>query len=236
SAVRSTYRTVIQAGVPVHRRSVPYRLRPEEQEAVGYWSASHYPLRGPHGRVTHVLSITVDVTDEALGQAHLQETQQRALSTLARIARQLTTAGQAPSFFDDLSATIAELVSAERVAFWLYDPDEETLSTQLWQVGFTVDELQLASRLPCRRGGTDPLERVVFDDLIVVRGSDVAVPWKAGDHRLGALGAYHSTRPSGFTDEDVRALQAAGTAAAPVWEPRPADHAPSRMSQRPTTH
>src|SRR5215467_708350 len=184
SAVRSTYRQVIQSRMPVHRRSVRYHLRPDDDEALGYWSASHYPMRGPNGRVTHVLTVSVDATNQADGQARLQETQHRALSTLARIARHLTTAGQAPSFFDELSATIAELVSAKRVAFWLYDPDEDTISAQLGQFGFTVDELQLASRLPCRPGGTDPLERVVFDDLIVVRGSDVAVPWKAGDHRL----------------------------------------------------
>src|SRR5215472_16855104 len=195
SAVRNTYRSVIQTGIPIHRRSVPYRLRPQDQEAA----------------------------------------QQRALSALATIARHLTSAGQAPSFFDELSATIAELVSAERVAFWLYDPDEETISAQPGQFGFSVDDLQLASRLPCRPGGTDPLERVVFDDLIVVRGSDVAVPWKAGDHRLGALGAYHSTRPSGFTDEDVRALQAAATAAALVWEHRQADDAQAEMRERETT-
>lgn len=235
SAVRSTYRTVIQTGVPIHRRSVPYRLRPQDHEADGYWSASHYPLRGPNGRVTHVLSISVDVTNQTLGQARLQETQQRTLSALARIARHLTTAGQAPSFFNELSATIAELVSAERVAFWLYDPEDETISAQLGHFGFTVDELQLASRLPCRPGGTDPLERVVFDDLIVLRESDVAVPWKAGDHRLGALGAYNSTRPSGFTDEDVRALQAAATAAALVWEHRQADDALAEMRERETT-
>lgn len=235
SAVRSTYRSVIQAGVPIHRRSVPYRLRPQDQEAVGYWSASHYPLRGPHGRVTHVLSITIDVTNHALEEAHLQETQRRALSTLAMIARHLTTAGQAPSFFNELSATTAELVSAERVAFWLYDPDDETISAQPGHFGFSVDQLELAGRLPCRPGGTDPLERVVFDDLVVVKESDIAVPWKVGDHRLGALGAYDSTRASGFTDEDVRALQAAATAAALVWEHRQADDALAEMRDRETT-
>jgi len=235
SAVRSTYRSVIQAGVPIHRRSVPYRLRPQDQEAAGYWSASHYPLRGPHGQVTHVLSMTIDVTNQALGQVRLQETQQRALSTLAMIARHLTSAGQAPSFFNELSATIAELVSAERVAFWLYDADEETISARLGHFGFSVDELELASRLPCRPGGTDPLERVVFDELIVVKGSDIVVPWKAGDHRLGALGAYESTRASGFTDEDVRALQAAATAAALVWEHRQADEALAEIRDRETT-
>jgi len=168
--------------------------------------------------VTHVLSITIDVTSQALGQARLEETQQRALSALATIARHLTSAGQAPSFFDELSATIAELVSAERVAFWLYDPDEETISAQPGHFGFGVDDVRLASHRCCRPGGTDPLARVIFDDLIVVKGSDVAVPWKAGDNCLGALGAYDSTRASGFTDEDVRALQAAATAAALVWQ------------------
>src|SRR5262245_48952440 len=235
SAVRNTYRSVIQTGIPIHRRSVPYRLRPQDQEAAGYWSASHYPLRGPHGRVTHVLSITIDVTSQALGQARLDETQQRALSALATIARHLTSAGQAPSFFNELSATVAELVSAERVAFWLYDPDDETISAQPGHFGFKVDDVRLASHRRCRPGGTDPLERVIFGDLIVVKGSDVAVPWKAGDHCLGALGAYDSTRPSGFTDEDVRALQAAATAAALVWQHRQADDALTEMRERETT-
>src|SRR5215467_1669823 len=233
SAVRSTYRQVIQSRSPVHRRSVRYHLRPDDDEALGYWSASHYPMRGPNGRVTHVLTVSVDATNQADGQARLQETQHRALGALARIARHLTAAGQAPSFFDELSATIAELVSAKRVSFWLYDPKTETISAQPRSVD---DELQSASGIPCREGGTGALERVVFDDLTVLREAEVVVPWKAGDHRLGAVGAYDSVGRSGFSNEDVRALQGAATAAALVWENRQADDALADAREREATN
>jgi len=236
NTVRSTYRQVIQSRMPVHRRSVPYHLRADDEDAVGYWSASHYPLRGPRGWVTHVLTVSVDVTDQAVGEARLQDTQHRALTALARIAKHLTAAGQAPSFLDELSATIGELVAAKRVSFWLYDADTETISAQPARLGFNDDELQLASGLPCRAGGTGALERVVFDDLTVMRGAEVVVPWKAGEHRLGAVGAYESIRPSGFTNEDVRALQAAATAAALVWENRQADDAVADLREREATN
>ncbi len=228
SAVRSMYRQVIRGGIPVHRRSVPYHSDPNDLGAVGYWNASHYPLFTPDGRVSHVLTVSVDVTNRRAGQ----EAQRRALGVLSRIAKHLSAIGQYAGFFDELSATIAELVSAERVSFWLNDPEAETISARPGRYGFVHDELPEATDMPCRPGGTSALERVVFEDRIAVQPAQVAVPWKALDHRLGALTAQDSTRPSGFTEEDVRTLQAAATAAALVWENRQAEDALAEARER----
>lgn len=252
-ALRSTYREVINSGVPVHRQAVAYHRRPGDHEASGYWSVSHYPLRGPGGRVTHVLSVTVDVTDQTVSHTQMQETQARVLSTLTRIARHFAATGPTPRFFDELSAIVAELVSAERVAFWLYDADAGTISPQPGAFGFTAQELERLSSVPCHRDGDGVVERIVFNDLLVrsaVGAGDpraagyqalihalgvsdtIAIPWRAGDLRLGALGAYDSTRPSGFTEEDVWVLEAAATASALVWEHRQADDALSEVRER----
>jgi signal transduction histidine kinase len=46
----------------------------------------------------------------------------------------------------------------------------------------------------------------------------IAVPWRAGDQRLGLVAAYDSRRRDGFSREDTWVLQQAGLAAGLVWQ------------------
>jgi signal transduction histidine kinase len=251
-AIRADYREVIRTGVPLHRRAAPYH-EPSggTRDQVAHWNVSHFPIRGPSGRVTHVLSFAVEATDRAGARARMREAQQRVLAALGGIARHLTP-GEPRAFFGTVSDTLADLVRATRVAFWRYDAGSATISVQPDACGFGASELERVPAMPCRPGGGGPLEQVVFDGLVLreeieggAGGSTygaalaalgvhdaVTISWWAGVRRLGAVGAYGSTRRSGFSDEDVWVLRAAATVAALVWEHRQADEAMADLRER----
>jgi len=243
AGVRAAYREVIRTGLPLHWRSAPYHRRGGAADQPVHWSVSHFPLRTA-GRITHVLSFVVDVSDEAGGRARVQEAQGRVLGAIAGMGRHLTAGSGLRSFVEVLCATIADLVCAARVAFWRYDVTAQTISPHPGAYGLGDEEMALARDVPCRPGGRSRSERVVFRDLEVreelspgdaERGPDrhvldvmgvhdlISVPWKAGDRRLGALSAYDSTRPSGFAQEDVWVLQAGAAVAGLVWDHGQAD-------------
>jgi signal transduction histidine kinase len=251
-AIRAAYAELLRTRLPVHRRAgAPrWRSRPDGEDR---WNVSHYPVRGPAGRLTHVLSLFVEVADESVSRGRMRDAQQRLVSAQGAIAQHLATSGDLPAFFGELTATIAELASAARVAFWVLDPETETLSVQPQAFGFTEDELAELSELECSAHGSRPVERVVFGDLVLrerldgagaARGAQraqlealgvldtITIPWRVGEHRLGALVVYGSRRPSGFVDEDVWVMQAAATSAALVWEHRQADEAMAELRER----
>lgn len=255
AAIRSSYREAVRTGLPVHWRSAPYHERSAAGSAgrLAYWNVSHYPLCGPAGRVTHVLTFTVEVTDPAAVSVRMRAAQRRVLDALGDVARHLSDHGELTAFFGDLSRILTELVPAGRAAFWLLDPDTGTVSPQAGAAGFTPEQLDRLRGIPCSPEGEGWAERIVFGDLVALDHVDetgvdqtayrvalravgvsdtISMPWRAGDLRLGMVGVYDSTRPSGFCEEDVWVLQAAVTAAALVWEHRQADAAVAELRER----
>jgi signal transduction histidine kinase len=73
--IRRAYRRAITTGLPVH--GVP-------GVEGSHWNVSHYPLRGPEGegRVTHVLSVSIDVLEHSWARA--AEAQAREAAALRR--------------------------------------------------------------------------------------------------------------------------------------------------------
>jgi signal transduction histidine kinase len=63
----------------------------------------------------------------------------------------------------------------------------------------------------------DPQDFLHALDSLNVTDS-IAVPWRAGEQRLGLVAAYDSRRPEGFSREDTWVLQKAGLAAGLVWQ------------------
>ena len=53
--------------------------------------------------------------------------------------------------------------------------------------------------------------------------SRLTIAWRAGDERLGTMCAYNSTRPEGFTEEDVLIMKTAAQASGLVWQRRRAE-------------
>ncbi len=219
----------------------------------GHWNVSLYPLRGPAGQVTHVLTFMIDVSDQAGTRARTKDAQQRVLTGLGGIGRHLSERRDGEAFCAELTEMLADLVPAASAAVWLYDPDTRTISPQPGAFGFEPAELERLRGIPCHPDGHGVLERIVFHDQVVDEHVDgiwahrdlygsaihglglvdtLSVAWRAGEHRLGMVAVYGSKRASGFSEEDAWVLQAAASAAAFVRDHRQADDALAALRAR----
>jgi signal transduction histidine kinase len=178
-----------------------------------------------------------------------QLAQRRALTVLRAVAGHLESASEPTGFFAVLTETIAHLVQARRVAFWLLDPERAVLSVQRGAHGFPPQVIDAMRDLPCRPGGGDVADLIVHQgmelhaanldeprfspqrELLTVMGvhQAIATAWRAGDQPLGMLTAYDSTRPGGFVEEDTWVLRIAALAAGLVWKSRKAQEALEEM-------
>jgi signal transduction histidine kinase len=144
-----------------------------------------------------------------------------------------------PVFFGRLSETVAGLVKARRVAFWRLGGDR-ALAIQAEPHGFAADSPIHGLRIRMPLDGEGIVERIVSrDEIDLVNGSSpelvaiwhssglpgirnsVAVPWRAGDRRIGILVAYDSRR--GFTSDDLWVLRVAAMATGLMWQYREAE-------------
>jgi signal transduction histidine kinase len=157
-----------------------------------------------------------------------------AVSVHARVGHSLT------DFYRRLTATVARLVSADRVLFWQLN-DNNTLTPIPGAHGIDDAFIARLYPAPCAPDRDDLTSRVVFKDFIYRASRDdtdpsfirvldalnvssaICVPWRAGDQRLGLVAAYDSRQPEGFTREDTWVLHKAGLAAGLVWQLRQAD-------------
>ena len=157
-----------------------------------------------------------------------------AVSVHARVGHGLT------DFYRRLTATVARLVSADRVLFWQLN-DNNTLTPIPGAHGIDDAFIARLNPAPCAPDRDDLTSRVVFKDFTYRASRDdtdpssirvldrlnvstaISVPWRAGDQRLGLVAAYDSRQPEGFTREDTWVLHKAGLAAGLVWQLRQAD-------------
>jgi signal transduction histidine kinase len=207
------------------------------------WRGSHYPLRGPAGRVTHVLSFLVPGGGPPADDARrMRRAQERVVGALAGAGGRLEPDSDVHGFLTELAATIGDLVAARRTAFWLYEPAARTMTPQPGAAGFREGQLDSVGAVPWGRGQPGA-ERGTAHDLLgdmphrrALRnlgvGDFVVVPWRVGDESLGILTAFDSTRASGFVEEDVWTLQAAAGVAALMWQHRRADRELAESRER----
>jgi len=187
--------------------------------------------------LAHLASIAVAnalAYEELAGAGRrLQDAHSLGMHVLLEMSRHLQATTDMSTFFKRLSGTIAQLVCARRAAFFLYDGDH-TLAAQREAFGFEPGALEPLV-FPIDPSGDGLIEQVVFRDVVFrgdVSATDpamapyraqlealnvpnaIGVAWRAGEERLGLLAAYDSTRPDGFTEEDVLVLQTAALAGA----------------------
>ena len=169
----------------------------------------------------------------------LEKAQQAAFAALAAVSSYLDADEDLPDFFGRLSETVAGLVGARRAGFWRLGP-RGALGLQPTAFGFPAESPVHSKRI--ERGSTNAgtVDRIVFgDDLEVVDGtspeldaiwrelgvpgikSSIAVPWRAGDRRIGAVVAFDSRR--GFTSNDLWVLRLAAMATGLVWQYKEAE-------------
>lgn len=164
----------------------------------------------------------------------LEKAQHAAYTALAAVSSYLDADEDLPVFFGRLSETVAGLVGARRAAFWRLG-DRNVLTLQPQAFGFSADSPIHSLRIQRSPNGQDIVQRIVFsDDLEVEDGTSpeldslwselgllgiknaIAVPWRAGDRRIGAVIAYDSRR--GFTHSDLWVLRIAAMATGLVWQ------------------
>ncbi|HEV7677645.1 MAG TPA: EAL domain-containing protein [Candidatus Dormibacteraeota bacterium] len=243
--VLDVLRDVVSTRAPRHFRNFPYAgyrgAGPTLPGNVTVWNWDIYPLADAGGRVTHLISTGVDVTEPAVARHRLQEAHERGLQAVVEVARLVAGQAEPPRFFGQLSSTVAQLVGARTALFLRLEgsglvgqPDAHGLPAA------AVEQIHLA----CRPGRRGLVERIVFDDEVfrarldegnadiepyrevidrLAQGDALMVSWRAGDEPIGALVAAGSTDDEGFTEGDVWVLRSAGHAAGLVWQQRLAE-------------
>jgi len=176
------------------------------------------------------------INDErARGADRVERAHEAAVDVLLAVSRHARTGHGLSDFYHRLTASIAELVKARKVLFWKLS-EEGTLEPIPGAHGINAELLAQVTPSPCAADRDDTASRVVFHDLMfraprIDEAGDgrpmlealqarnvIAVPWRAGDQRLGMVAAYDSRREGGFSREDAWVLQKAGLAAGLVWQ------------------
>ena len=169
----------------------------------------------------------------------LERAQQAAFAALGAVSSYLDADEDLPVFFGRLSETVAGLVGARRAAFWRLGP-RRMLSLQPKAFGFPVDSPIHEMRIELGANDRSIVDRVVFrDELDLDRGTSpeldalwrevglpgiknsIAVSWRAGDRRIGAVAAYDARR--GFNTNDLWVLRLAAMATGLVWQYKEAE-------------
>jgi signal transduction histidine kinase len=168
----------------------------------------------------------------------LEKAQVSALAALGAVSSYLDSDEDVPVFFGRLSEAIAGLVGARRAAFWRIGP-RGFLSLQPEPFGFPGDSPIHKLRMEVGTVHRSIMDGIVFrDELGVDRGTSheldalwrevglgiknsIAVAWRAGDRRIGAVVAYDSRR--GFNSNDLWVLRLAAMATGLVWQYKEAE-------------
>jgi signal transduction histidine kinase len=169
----------------------------------------------------------------------LERAQQAAFAALGAVSSYLDADEELPAFFGRLSETVAGLVGARRAAFWRLGA-RDVLSLQPRPFGFPpgspIHELRI------ELGSTEQtiIEGIIFrDELDLVQGTSpqldalwrevgllgiknsIAVSWRAGERRIGAVVAYDSRR--GFNSNDLWVMRLGAMATGLVWQYKEAE-------------
>jgi signal transduction histidine kinase len=168
----------------------------------------------------------------------LQKAQITASVALQTVSALMQAELELPVFFNQLGKTMAGLTGSRRIAFWRLN-HKGVLMLQPEPFGFAADSGIHSLKFDLVADG-GAAERAFFaDDLDLSEGTSpeldelwrahglagirnsMAVPWRVGDRRIGALAAYDSRR--GFSNDDAWMLRIAATATGLVWQYREAE-------------
>lgn len=164
----------------------------------------------------------------------------RAMDAIDAVAQQLGSIDEDPdAFYQRLSANVAGLVGAGRIAFFVLEGDQLRLVEPAF--GIAPKQASALRRLPCHRAGGQLLDAVVFGGRGVrlqlpnldprlksyrrpLRQLDATdamfVPWAAADNVLGLVAAFDSGAANGFSSEDERVLSIMAASAALIARQR----------------
>jgi signal transduction histidine kinase len=178
--------------------------------------------------------------ERAQSAERVERAHEAAVAALLAVSVHARTGQTLGEFYRRLTASIAELVSADKVLFWELN-DEGMLVAIPGAHGVDDAFIGRLYPSPCAPNRDDLTSNVVFRDysfrasriddssefrdvLDALSVNDaISVAWRAGDQRLGLVAAYDCRRPEGFSREDTWLLQKAALAAGLVWQLRHAE-------------
>jgi signal transduction histidine kinase len=165
---------------------------------------------------------------------HLARMQEGTYAAIAAISSFLDSDDDRPTLFAQLCAVVAHQVGARRAAYWRLGP-RGILTLEPDPFGFTAGSLIHHMSIQLGANGEGIIERVLFrDELDTLKGTSpqldalwrekglhevknsIAVAWRAGERRMGALAVYDS--PRGFSAQDLWMLRLLGIATAMVCQ------------------
>jgi signal transduction histidine kinase len=164
------------------------------------------------------------------------------MEALQAISRHLEAEPSEADCLRRLSRTLADVSGARRCVLFLLDPEGRSLRPQL--EAWNVDPALLAGLppVPCDRDGRDRGGSVVYGDQVFWNSPEnrgehdhcrrlveavgardaMAVAWKAGSDRLGAIAVFDAGSGA-FDEEDAWVLQVAGLSAGLIWQQKRAE-------------
>jgi signal transduction histidine kinase len=168
----------------------------------------------------------------------LQKAQITASVALQTVSALMQAELELPTFFYQLGKTMAGLTGSRRIAFWRLnhtgvltlqpepfgfaaDSEIRGLKFDLFADGGAAEKAFFADDLDLSEGTSQELDELWRTYGLVGIRSSLAVPWRVGDRRIGALAAYDSRR--GFSNDDAWMLRIAATATGLVWQYREAE-------------
>jgi signal transduction histidine kinase len=187
--------------------------------------------------------------ERARSAERVEHAHEASVDALLAVSRHARSGHGLADFYRRLTRSIAQLVAARRVLFWQVT-DEHMLIPIAGAHGVDDEFLAHLQPVPCGPDLDDLDSRVVYHDLMfrASRADEsgdflyvldtlnvenaIAVPWRAGDQRLGLVAAYDSRRSEGFTREDAWVLQKSGLAAGLVWQIKYADTDLKKTTER----
>jgi signal transduction histidine kinase len=176
--------------------------------------------------------------------AESKTAQEKALQALLRVSDHLGEATSEGELYSRFASTVAELVAARRVTLWRLSPDQRSCHIAAGAHGVRPEEFEAIRPVPSDANASSIAGRVVFGDAVFLgRGRDLgmaipsgappsvrdgeadamAVAWRAGAIRLGALAAHDPIRAGGFSEEDAWILRLAAFATGLVWQIKTAE-------------
>jgi signal transduction histidine kinase len=174
--------------------------------------------------------------------AESKEAQSKALRALLKVSEHLDVSESEDELYARFASTVADLVSARRVTFWRLSTDGKRCVLAAGAHGIRSQEFGAIRPVSCDVDSGSITGSVVFGDgffLGSARELGMAIPteprsasntpdamavaWRAGATRLGALAAHDPIGSMGFSEEDAWILRLAARAAGLVWQIKTAE-------------
>ena len=163
----------------------------------------------------------------------VNEAQDRGLQALTLISQNLASSEEIPGFFGRMSASVAELVHAEKAAFWMLEDGLLRVRAEAFgfdPVALAAMQIEVGENPPTTLrqllyGGQAVRAEISAQTLEGPRGAVlramgvrdvVAVPWKTAEAPLGILIACNSK--AGFVAQDEWVMRVSARASAVVWQ------------------